>query len=58
MIIGAGRDDLTPLFDSVDAAGQVTSSWSVAEERELTIYVCRRPHRTLQEVWPSLAGRN
>jgi 4-amino-4-deoxy-L-arabinose transferase-like glycosyltransferase len=56
--IGARREDLVPLFDSVAAAGQVTSPWSVAEERDLTIYVARGPHRTLQEVWPSLAGRN
>jgi 4-amino-4-deoxy-L-arabinose transferase-like glycosyltransferase len=56
--IGAGREDLAPLFDSVEAAGRVTSPWSVAEERDLTIYVARGPHRTLQEVWPSLAGRN
>ena len=56
--IGAGREDLVPLFDSVEAAGRVTSPWSVAEERDLTIYVARGPHRTLQEIWPSLAGRN
>jgi len=56
--IGPGREDLAPLFDSVEAAGRVTSPWSVAEERDLTIYVARGPHRTLQEVWPSLAGRN
>jgi hypothetical protein len=56
--IGAGREDLVPLFDSVQAAGRVTSAWSVAEERDLTIYVARGPHRTLQELWPSLAGRN
>jgi hypothetical protein len=56
--IGAGREDLAPLFDSVEAAGRVASPWSVAEERDLTIYVARGPHRTLQEVWPSLAGRN
>ncbi len=56
--IGAGREDLARLFDSVGAAGRVTSPWSVAEERDLTILVARGPHRTLQEVWPSLAGRN
>jgi dolichyl-phosphate-mannose-protein mannosyltransferase len=58
LTIGAGREDLVPLFDSVEAAGRVTSPWSVAEERELTIYVACGPHRTLQEVWPSLVGRN
>ena len=56
--IGADREDLLPLFDSVEAAGRVTSPWSVAEERDLTIYLARGPHRTLQELWPSLAGRN
>jgi 4-amino-4-deoxy-L-arabinose transferase-like glycosyltransferase len=56
--IGAGRDDLAPLFASVEEAGRVHSPWSVAEERELTIYVARGPKRSLQEVWPSLAGRN
>jgi 4-amino-4-deoxy-L-arabinose transferase-like glycosyltransferase len=56
--IGAGREDLAPLFDSVAAAARVTSPWSVAEERDLTVYVARGPHRTLQELWPSLAGRN
>ena len=56
--IGARREDLVPFFDSVEPAGRVTSPWSVAEERDLTIYVARGPHRTLQELWPSLAGRN
>jgi 4-amino-4-deoxy-L-arabinose transferase-like glycosyltransferase len=58
LAIGVDRSDLVPLFDSVEAAGRVSNPWSVAEERELTIYVARGPHRTLQQVWPSLAGRN
>jgi hypothetical protein len=56
--IGVDRGDLEPLFDSVEEAGQVQSPWSVAEERALTIFVARRPRRTLQQVWPSLAGVN
>jgi hypothetical protein len=56
--IGVSREDLRPLFASVEEAGEVRSPWSVAEERELTILVARGPRRTLQEVWPSLAGRN
>ena len=32
--------------------------WAVEEERDLTIFVARRPRRTLQQVWPTLAGRN
>ena len=56
--IGAGRRDLEPWFSSVLEAGRVRSPWSVAEERALTIYVARQPRRTLQQAWPSLAGRN
>jgi hypothetical protein len=46
------------MFRSVEPALRVLSEWSVAEERDLTIYVARGPRHTLQEVWPSLAGRN
>jgi hypothetical protein len=56
--IGVERGDLEPLFRAVEAGGGVTSRWSVGEERDLTIFVARGPHRTLQEIWPSLAGRN
>jgi hypothetical protein len=56
--IGVDRRDLEPLFGSIREAGRVESPWSVAEERALTIFVARYPRRTLQQVWPSLAGMN
>ena len=56
--IGIGQDDLAPLFDSVAVAARAGHPWAVAEERELTILVARGPRRTLQEIWPTLAGRN
>ena len=56
--IGVDRRDLEPLFGSVREAGRIESPWSVAEERVLAIYVARYPRRTLQQVWPSLAGMN
>jgi hypothetical protein len=56
--IGIGAAHLVPAFTSVQAAGRVLSPWSVEEERELTVYVARGPRRTLQEIWPALAGRN
>lgn len=58
IVIGTSREALTPLFESVEVAGRVTHPWAVAEERDLTIYVGRRPRRSLQEIWPTLAGRN
>jgi 4-amino-4-deoxy-L-arabinose transferase and related glycosyltransferases of PMT family len=36
----------------------VGDPWSVMEERVVPIYVSRRPFKTLQQVWPSLAGRD
>jgi hypothetical protein len=56
--IGPSREDLAPFFESVEPAGQTGDPWAVAEERRLTIYVARRPSRSLQEIWPTLAGRN
>ncbi|HUR93244.1 MAG TPA: glycosyltransferase family 39 protein [Gemmatimonadales bacterium] len=56
--IGVDRADLEPMFATVVPAKRIGSTWSVAEERDLTIYVARRPRRTLQEIWPSFAGRN
>lgn len=56
--IGVQRGDLERVFGEVRVVGRVTSPWSVAEERELTILLARRPARTLQEIWPSLAGLN
>jgi hypothetical protein len=56
--IGPGREELAPFFESVEPAARTGDPWAVAEERDLTIYVARRPRRTLQEIWPTLAGRN
>ena len=56
--VEGNQRDLEPFFDSVQAATRITHPWAVAEERDLTVFVARRPLRTLQEVWPALAGRN
>lgn len=56
--IGVDRADLARLFDSVEEGARISSPWSVAEERALIVFVARGPHRTLQEIWPSLAGTN
>ena len=56
--IGPSREDLEPFFDSLQVATKVTNQWAVEEERDLTIFVARRPRGTLQEVWPTLAQRN
>ena len=56
--IGVPRDALASYYDSLQVATRITHPWAVAEERELTVFLARRPRTTLQEVWPTLAGRN
>jgi hypothetical protein len=56
--IGEDSADVAKAYDDVRVAGTVRSPWSVQEEREVTVIVARRPKRTLQELWPSLAGQN
>lgn len=55
--IGENRERLLQLFDSVETAGHLTNPLTVTEEQDLTIYVARRPRRTLQQIWPEVAGR-
>jgi hypothetical protein len=54
--IGIAREDLAPHFDSLHAATLITNEWAVEEEREVPVFVARGPRRTLQEIWPALAG--
>ncbi len=56
--IGPSRADLARFFDSLQVATRVSNPWAVQEERELTVYVARKPRQTLQQVWPTLARRN
>lgn len=56
--IGVGPAQLARYFDELRPVGRITHPWAVAEERELTVYRAARPRQTLQEVWPSLAGRH
>jgi hypothetical protein len=56
--IGPSREDLTPFFDSLQVATRIANPWAVEEERELTVFIARGPHQSLQQVWPTLARRN
>jgi hypothetical protein len=53
---GFQEDDFSSYCGQKTAAGYVTHPYAVAEQRDLTVYVCRQPLRTLQELWPELAG--
>ena len=58
LTIGVDPADLAGRFESVRLVGRVGHRWSVAEERNVPIVLATGPQRTLQEVWPSLAGRH
>lgn len=54
-------DDLRRLFADVRPVRRVVHAdlrWVVPEERNVWIFRCTQPRRSLQELWPSLAGRN
>ncbi|MEO7103577.1 MAG: hypothetical protein ABI311_09345, partial [Gemmatimonadaceae bacterium] len=49
--------ELHKIWGSVHEVRRLDRPWSVSEERNVPIYVARDPHKTLQQVWPRLAGR-
>lgn len=56
--LGVPEELLRPLFREVRPAARVANPWGVEEERDVAVLVAGGPRRTLQEVWPGLAGRN
>ena len=56
--LGVPPDSLREYFDSVRTAATVSHRWTVEEERNVPIAIGIRPRATLQQLWPSLAGRN
>lgn len=53
--IGFSQGQLRQIFDEVNPAIRVTSQYAVPEEANLTIYLCRKPKRTLGEEWAKLS---
>ncbi len=56
--LGIEAEDLKPYFAEVMTVRRFTHHGSVSEERDIPVNVARHPYRTLQQIWPSLAGRN
>ncbi len=55
--IGEGKEGLYRFYDSVEAGPHLVDSLTVREERDLTVYICRKPKTTLQAIWPKEEGR-
>jgi 4-amino-4-deoxy-L-arabinose transferase-like glycosyltransferase len=56
--IGISEEGLRRYYGKVTAAAHLTNTWTVREEQDLTVYVCEDPRGAIQDVWPTLAGRN
>jgi hypothetical protein len=53
--IGFSQEQLRDIFDEVNPAGKVvTSQYAIPEESNLTMYVCRKPKKNLQDMWAKL----
>lgn len=49
--IGFSERQLLQFYDEVTPAARVSLKYAIPEESHLTIFVCRRPHHSLQESW-------
>jgi len=56
--VSGEREDPLQCFRSAGLAAGVNEPWVVPEERNVQIWVCRGPYRTLQEVWQMFEGQN
>jgi hypothetical protein len=56
--LGVTSGDLENFYGTVTPAGRVLNEWGVPEEQDVSIYVGENPKATIQQIWPSLVGRN
>lgn len=56
--LGLEEDDLAAFFGEVTVVERVRNPWGVPEQQDNPVVVARGPLRTIQDVWPELAGRN
>jgi hypothetical protein len=55
---GFPGDDVKDFCGELTAAGYVDHPYAVSEQRDLTVYICREPRETMQELWPRMAGEH
>ncbi len=56
--VGGERTELEGFCRDLALATRIEEPWVVPEERNLAIWICRGPARTLQEIWPAYEGQN
>jgi Dolichyl-phosphate-mannose-protein mannosyltransferase len=50
--VGEDREDLLETYEEVEEVGKTDAPLAMPYENEVPIYVCRKPRRPLQQVWP------
>jgi hypothetical protein len=56
--IGFEKEFLEQFFAEVTAAARVDPKYALPEERNLTVFLCRKPKTSLAEAWPRLRYLN
>ncbi len=54
--VGSDSTEIARLYGDVHLAARIRSAWSVMEERDVPVWIARRPKMTLQEAWPDVRG--
>ncbi|HKS82638.1 MAG TPA: glycosyltransferase family 39 protein [Candidatus Acidoferrales bacterium] len=52
ILFGERAEDYKTLFDDVQVAGRIDTPHAMPGERNLPVYVCRKPKEPLAELWP------
>ncbi len=59
VVVGGEEAELRRYFGDVSLASRLRGrQWVVPEERDVPIWIARRPLRPIQRAWPELRGRN
>jgi hypothetical protein len=58
VVAGSDSVSLAGFFEEVREAARIRDPWRVPEERDVGVFVVRRPYESLAEVWPRFEGRN
>ena len=54
IVVGASREELEPMFASVEEVGRVQCRYCMPFENQRPVYICRALKRPLPELWPQL----
>ena len=52
ILFGERADELKELFEDVRFAGTITDPHAAVAERNVHVYICRKPRAPLAELWP------